>query len=463
MTQILRIIAEDRNAILYRPKFTELTDSALAAILLQQMIYHWDSKDGQAFYKFKEPCQHKLYRDGDSWCERLGWNAYEFDLAIKVIGTKITKGTSRKDVLKTEIPQKGEGETDKAYYGRFAAALRCCVLYWTDRDRVTWYEVNSELLCKFVIRVYIDNLGGLRQIKKSNLGFTYKNAWFERRKNSEKTAENTTENTSKEKYFPPSAGAVNQSSEIPADDPQQDISSEPMLSDSTPPDTAGQGDEPEITEGLIQQDTPPSDFVSAVETFVEQELDMTGLQEEAPVRIAFKAPEIRKPTRQEYYDLAVCFSHGIKYPPDSKQWGYIRKLANFYTGCIKPPADGQKGDQYYQHQLKGDDSMTPAEIAGFALWWNEEYPDAGELQKAATIAEKVMPFRLSGKYTDYVERGALCIADMVRAHFTIDPAPTEPIDLPFEAAPYVEPGAAQEAAVIASIQAMWAAKKESKR
>lgn len=187
MTEVsLDIIAEDKYAIAYRPKFTALCDSALAAILLQEMIYFWKQKEGKPFYKFKDACEHDLYREGDSWCETLGFNKHEFDTALKVIATKIKKDVSKKDVLATEYPVRKEGESDQDFYTRFTKALSACVIYWTDRNRLTWYQVNETLLCKFVDGIYISKNNGARYLKSCIVAFTSKKAWDERRKDSPK-------------------------------------------------------------------------------------------------------------------------------------------------------------------------------------------------------------------------------------------------------------------------------------
>ena len=171
---LLEIIAEDKYVINYRPKFTALTDSALAAILLQEMIHYWKLKDGGAFYKFRVQCKHTKYREGDSWCETLGFNKHEFDTALKVIGTKIVKGVSKADVLETKYPERKPYQTDKEYYAVFCKALAACVLYWTDSSRITWYLVNEKLLGKFVDRIYLDISQGRRYLKSSILAVSRK-------------------------------------------------------------------------------------------------------------------------------------------------------------------------------------------------------------------------------------------------------------------------------------------------
>ena len=80
---ILSIIAQDKTLITYRPKLNELTGSITATILLQQIMYWWDISGNKEFYKFKAPCKHPDYKEGDSWTESLGMTIYEFDSAYK--------------------------------------------------------------------------------------------------------------------------------------------------------------------------------------------------------------------------------------------------------------------------------------------------------------------------------------------------------------------------------------------
>lgn len=171
----LSILAEDKFSVSYRPRFAALTDSALAAILLQQIIHWWKAKDSKPFYKFRAPCQHTKYQEGQSWCEELAWNKYEFDNALKVIGTKITKGISKQTVLETDMPERLENETDEDFAARLSAAVKSIVIYWTDSSRVTWYQVNTDLLGKFVGRIYLDKFYGLRYLVKPKVKFTQKN------------------------------------------------------------------------------------------------------------------------------------------------------------------------------------------------------------------------------------------------------------------------------------------------
>ena len=125
MADILQVIANDKNVIPYRPELNVLTGgNIVATILLQQIVYWWYKNGRQKFYKFRDKpkSQHRLYKDGDSWCEELGVSGKMFDTALKKIGFKTGKA-------RNVIPK------EEAF-----------VWYYTDDERVTWYILNEELL-----------------------------------------------------------------------------------------------------------------------------------------------------------------------------------------------------------------------------------------------------------------------------------------------------------------------------
>src|SRR5690242_6867465 len=95
----LKLLAEDKTVIPYRKSFARLTGNTLAAILLQQMTFHWDNNGRRAFYKFFQPCDHDLYQVGNSWAEELEWSEREFNTAINIIGTKIKRGHGKQEFL----------------------------------------------------------------------------------------------------------------------------------------------------------------------------------------------------------------------------------------------------------------------------------------------------------------------------------------------------------------------------
>lgn len=84
---ILDVLAEDAVIVMYRPSLKEITGSVNSAILLSQMLYYAKITDNN-FYKFKMPCKHRLYKEGDSWCEVLGFSKFEFENALKALKDK---------------------------------------------------------------------------------------------------------------------------------------------------------------------------------------------------------------------------------------------------------------------------------------------------------------------------------------------------------------------------------------
>lgn len=130
---ILDILAEDNSLISYRPSLNKITDSVTATILLQQIIFYWKISGKKKFYKFREPCKHKKYRDGDSWTEVLGFSLSEFDGAIKKVGFK--KGKTKNRIKKEDA----------------------FVVYYRDKEGLTWYELQENRLREAFSQIYLLN------------------------------------------------------------------------------------------------------------------------------------------------------------------------------------------------------------------------------------------------------------------------------------------------------------------
>ncbi len=126
---VLNVLVHDANIIPYRKEFNKITGSVTASILLQQIIYRCGHQN-QPFYKFKEPCEHELYQEEQSWIEELGFSRREFDTAIAAISTKIKKG---QDLSEIDTP----------------------VIHWTTIDRITYYQLNLCALRKVLNRLYV--------------------------------------------------------------------------------------------------------------------------------------------------------------------------------------------------------------------------------------------------------------------------------------------------------------------
>ena len=128
----LNMLKNDKSLIIYRPELKKITGSINSAILLNQIIYWYYNKkgDGVPFYKFREPCDHDRYEDGDSWCEELGFSKAEFNTAIKKIGYK---ENSEYNQLKKE---------------------EALVWYQKKAYGITYYEINEELLAEKLDELY---------------------------------------------------------------------------------------------------------------------------------------------------------------------------------------------------------------------------------------------------------------------------------------------------------------------
>jgi hypothetical protein len=139
----LELLAEDRELITYRKSLRRLAGSVTATILLQQIMYWSKRTSGQPFYKFKEPCEHELYQDGDSWTEELGFSPGEFDTAIKAIGTKLAGGQKPEEIV-TDLN------------GPLEEQVKHLVIYWIDIQRRTWYMLNRPLADHLIARLYAE-------------------------------------------------------------------------------------------------------------------------------------------------------------------------------------------------------------------------------------------------------------------------------------------------------------------
>lgn len=135
MSGLLDLLADDRNVIAYRPKLKTITFGALASILFQQVVHRAKNNHWKPFYKFTLPCDHPDCREGDSWCEELGFTESEFLTARDYIADKVEKGSSKIEIGKHSP----------------------LVYYWTDSNRRTWYEVNRNLADSLMEALYDDS------------------------------------------------------------------------------------------------------------------------------------------------------------------------------------------------------------------------------------------------------------------------------------------------------------------
>lgn len=195
---IIHGYSREQYRIPYRPEFARLTGSVLSAILLQQILFRFEGKNYETFYKFIQPCNHDLYKKGDSWTEELAFTYSEFTTAMKYIGTKITKGVKKQDFMTIDFAEFNE-------VGKFINSNRL-VLYWTDASRVTWYWLNiwllasalkHELLGNSKMSNYLENEGLSNYLVSDDSSITF-------------SSKKTTENTTKKEHAPNGASASKQ-------------------------------------------------------------------------------------------------------------------------------------------------------------------------------------------------------------------------------------------------------------
>jgi len=119
---LLLVLVEDRDALLYWPRLRRLTGSVIAAIFLGRVVYLHHKMQGP-FYKFREPPKkgHPAYTQGDSWAEELGFGPRELRSAIMATSGIVRPGQPRPDTF---------------------------LWRWTTREHLTFWDVNVAALTK---------------------------------------------------------------------------------------------------------------------------------------------------------------------------------------------------------------------------------------------------------------------------------------------------------------------------
>jgi len=90
----------------------QITGNILASIIVGNLEY-WFDKKTDGFYKFIEPCSHRLYKKGDSWLEESGISGKRFARAFDKIGTR-----HRSLSAFEQAEDKFEGKLYASYYNR---------------------------------------------------------------------------------------------------------------------------------------------------------------------------------------------------------------------------------------------------------------------------------------------------------------------------------------------------------
>lgn len=133
------------RSIPYRPVLQRLTGDMKAAVLLQQVIFHYINMGHRSFYKFVEPCEHPLYREGDSWTEELGFSPDEYKEAIKKISTRVKRKQSR-EALSITVPTFGPDPDGRKKNCRIMTNRTNLIVYWREADSKLVFTLNETLL-----------------------------------------------------------------------------------------------------------------------------------------------------------------------------------------------------------------------------------------------------------------------------------------------------------------------------
>ncbi|MBP5971580.1 hypothetical protein HW132_02205 [Brasilonema sp. CT11] len=129
MNRALSVFA---RPIPYHKELRNITGSVLSAILMQQLEFRFDGT-GDGFYKFMQPCQHKAYREGDSWEEELNFSVGEFRTAFDRIGIRYKSKREYSVAL-----AKGEvfGEDNKYMYCSYHDKIKGLTFYFRNHQKV---------------------------------------------------------------------------------------------------------------------------------------------------------------------------------------------------------------------------------------------------------------------------------------------------------------------------------------
>jgi hypothetical protein len=113
----------------YIPQLKPILGSQNAVILFDRLEY-WFSKKPGGFYKFIEPCEHPLCKEGDTWADELGFSKKVFRLAFDKIG------------IRYKSKMQFEAESDP-FKGKMFA-------YYQDRQtKKTIFVRNNKILSEF--------------------------------------------------------------------------------------------------------------------------------------------------------------------------------------------------------------------------------------------------------------------------------------------------------------------------
>jgi hypothetical protein len=173
------------NFIKFHPQLCGYFGSAKVPCLMGYLEY-WFSKEKfyKGFFKFIEPCAHRLYKQGDSWAESLGWKGDTFKKMFDQIGVRYTSKTAYK-----KAAQEGDPFQEKFYLS-----------YYDRKTNQTFFIRNHNVLENFLSK--LKNISfSTRSSAKKHSEAPQKNQEREKHQKSQiKTEKEVLENRPKENF-----------------------------------------------------------------------------------------------------------------------------------------------------------------------------------------------------------------------------------------------------------------------
>lgn len=103
---------------------------------MQQLDY-WFDKYPEGFYKFLSPClANKNYKNGDSWCEELGFSKNEFRTAFDQIGVRHGSKSAYCKANNPFLEITSDGQVIEKYYCSYTDKIKGLTFYFRNTNKV---------------------------------------------------------------------------------------------------------------------------------------------------------------------------------------------------------------------------------------------------------------------------------------------------------------------------------------
>lgn len=137
--------------------------NSVTLLKLTTKLEYWFSRCGNGFYKFIEPCEHRLYREGDSWCEQLDTSGNTFRKYLKQICNSFQ---SKGSFVMEDDPFNGRP------YASYFDRIRKITFYFRNPQlpkqlKVSFADVRSDVPKKFLENNCGSNCGSIHTKNKN--------------------------------------------------------------------------------------------------------------------------------------------------------------------------------------------------------------------------------------------------------------------------------------------------------